>query len=672
MKRTFVWRALVAAVSLLLVCSADQSFVRRADAVEIKLRPSTKKKDDEPKTNVKTSEKSVEKNAAPKAEAGGAAKPTSEKTAPLSVETPKDAAAASDSAKEKTHASKSASEAARNAKSEKTSSSSSAKATDKTEPEKKASSVSDKSSDKSAAEKNAVGSAAAAKSAAENLSESSGKTDKSASDKSVGETPRASASAKPVKPLTEKERERRYPRNQNATVMTLEYLIPTKALHNVRVLRAFTRVPRVEFAPKKLRDSAYDNTELPLESSMRLPSPFNAAYAIEALDPQETDRTLVVETGSGYHAAILSYLTSEVYAIGADRAAVKRASDACKKLGYANVRHMQGDPAQGWSDAAPFNKILLTRAVPEIPSVLLEQLADGGVLVAPVGDAYRQFFVVATKKDGVLTETTLLPTRVEALTKTALERELPAPGLANGGFEELDPEPGTIGPVEATFDASANAGADDPAASPAPVPQVPEGFVAIPKRKTTPSGWYDAWNFEIASHGDAADGRFACLFRNDTIAADHQKKDRNEERIRAATLPEERAEKTEAGEAIKAAQRDCELRSQMRQSFPVDGSAVKKLVFAGSYRAQVLASRYDFNVVRLAVIEFSDKDGKSVGSVDLLTVSPSPTPWKAFSVDVDVPARAKEATLTIGLLDGVGAVEMDALDIHDKFEKAKR
>ncbi len=454
-------------------------------------------------------------------------------------------------------------------------------------------------------------------------------------------------------PLTPEEWEKRYSKVQGATLLTVESLIPTKKLSNIRVLRVFTRIPRVEFIPKKQRDLAYVDVEVSLDGEGQEPRPFDVAFSIEALNPQESDRVLVVEAGGGYSAAILSGLAAEVYAVGANRDAVKHASDACKKLRYANVDFQTGDPLEGRSDSAPFNKILVTRAVESIPSSLVDQLAEGGLIVAPVGDRFRQLWVLGKKKNGTLEESVLLPTRVGPLTEDFSDRDLTAPTLVGGGFEELDPEPSRD-----NFDETGQEDATEKKEN--------NAFSA------TPIGWYDAWNFNVADSGDSYEGSKACRFVNETIALNHEKKDRNEERIRAATLPEERVEITEASEAVKRNQRERELRSQMSQSFAVDGSAVRKLVVSGAYRVASLRSRVEKTTAELVRIEFFDRGRKSLGATSVVESALEPCAWEEFSTDVSVPARAREATLTIGLLDGIGAVEFDGLEVRDKFEKSSR
>ena len=457
----------------------------------------------------------------------------------------------------------------------------------------------------------------------------------------------------PSAPTTVEEWEKRYSKVQGATLMTVESLIPTKKLSNVQVLRVFTRIPRVEFVPRRQRDLAYADVEIPLEGGGREPRPFDVAFSIEALNPQNSDRVLVVESGDGYLAAVLSGLVAEVYAVGADRNAVKHASDACKKLRYANVFFQTGDPLEGRSDAAPFDKIIVTRAIESVPTSLIDQLAEGGTIVAPVGDRFRQYWVLGEKKNETIEETVLLSTRVDQLSDDLPTRELPAPAIIGGGFEELDPEPprGAVVEVEQ------------------------EG--ATEKRENgsfsaTPTGWYDAWNFEAAESADSYEGVRVCRFANEMIALNHEKQDRNKERFIAATLPEEREETTEAGEEVKRNQRERELRCQMSQSFAVDGSTVKKIVVSGACRVASLRSRIGKNTAELVRIEFFDRERKSLGAMSIVESALEPCPWKEFSTDVSVPARAREATLTIGLLDGIGAIEFDGLEVKDKFEKPSR
>ena len=491
----------------------------------------------------------------------------------------------------------------------------------------------------------------------ENVSKENQETEKSKKGSLEKKNARPSSS---LAPLSVEEWEKRYPKDLGATRMTVEALIPTKKLYDVRVLRVFTRVPRVEFLPRKQRDAAYKDVEVLLDDGFHEFRPFDLAFAVEALDLQKDDRALIVETGSGYPAAILSGLAAEVYGVGSDRGAVKHAADVCKKLRYTNVFLQEGNPSEGRLDFAPFDKILVTRAIEEVPSSLVEQLKDGGKIVAPVGDNFRQLFVLGEKmEDGTLNETPLIPTRIEPLNNEASPRSLSSPSIIGGGFEELDPAPLLKNAAGVNSGAAAERTAEDEKISSQAI-------------SPTPKGWYDAWNFRVVDQVGSFEGTKACLFENASIALNHVKQDRNEERIRAATLPEERVEITEEGEAVKNNQRERELRCQMSQSFAVDGSTVKKLAVSGAYRISSLESRKGRMTAELVRIDFFDHSRKSVGSAVVVDVPLAPCAWEEFSNDVSVPARAKEATITIGLLDSVGAIEFDGLEARDKFEKASR
>ncbi|MGN0911424.1 MAG: protein-L-isoaspartate O-methyltransferase, partial [Thermoguttaceae bacterium] len=177
----------------------------------------------------------------------------------------------------------------------------------------------------------------------------------------------------------------RLPVVEQAALMTVETLIPTKVFDNVEVLRAFCRVPREDFLPRKRRDVAYSNLEVPLDCGLVAPTPFTCAYAIQSLNPQPTDRVLVVETGSGYQAATLGLLVSEVFSVSSDRTTTKNVGAALKKLKLDNVVCQQvSDVCDGWAEEGPYDKILVTRAVSEIPKALTDSLKDGGRIVAPV------------------------------------------------------------------------------------------------------------------------------------------------------------------------------------------------------------------------------------------------------------------------------------------------
>lgn len=431
----------------------------------------------------------------------------------------------------------------------------------------------------------------------------------------------------------------RLPIVEQAALMTVETLIPTKVFDNVEVLRAFCRVPRENFLPRKRRDVAYSNVEVQLDCGLVAPTPFSCAYAIQSLNPQPTDRVLVVETGSGYQTATLGLLVSEVFSVSSDRTATKNAAAALKTLKLDNVVCQQvSDVCDGWAEEGPYDKILVTRAVSEIPKTLTDSLKDGGRIVAPVGDYYRQIWTFVDKKDNTLTANALIPTRLEPLVKGTLEKDARELSLVGGDFEKLDPVPVKVGSPQG------------------------ENALSLPVLNPTPEGWYDAWNVQIAEPDVLYEGSRACRLSNEAVALEHEKKDRNEERMRAATLPENRREATKKDEAIRRG-RETELRASLKQSFGIDASKVKKFEISGAVRASNLCPRSSNSSAEVARIEYFDKDRKSLGEEAILEIPLGETSWQEFKIDANPPARAREALLTIGLFDAIGTVDFDALTI---------
>jgi protein-L-isoaspartate(D-aspartate) O-methyltransferase len=160
-----------------------------------------------------------------------------------------------------------------------------------------------------------------------------------------------------------------------------------------RVLDAMLAVPRHEFVPPENRYAAYTDQPLPIGDGQTISQPFMVAAMTEALELTGHERVLEVGTGSGYQAAVLSLLAREVYSIESNPRHAEAAAERLARLGYANVHLGVGDGTLGWAGVAPFDGIVVTAAAPQIPPPLIEQLADGGRLVIPVGDAQQQELV---------------------------------------------------------------------------------------------------------------------------------------------------------------------------------------------------------------------------------------------------------------------------------------
>lgn len=177
--------------------------------------------------------------------------------------------------------------------------------------------------------------------------------------------------------------------------------IELRGIRNAEVLRAMRATPRHLFVPAELRPWAYSDQALPIDFGQTISQPYIVALMTELVDAHKTDRALEIGTGSGYQAAVLARLARHVYTIEIVPELAKSAADRLASMGYRNITVRQGDGYLGWPDEAPFERILVTAAPPEIPQALLDQLSAGGRLVAPVGASpWTQELVVIEKTTG--------------------------------------------------------------------------------------------------------------------------------------------------------------------------------------------------------------------------------------------------------------------------------
>lgn len=167
-----------------------------------------------------------------------------------------------------------------------------------------------------------------------------------------------------------------------------------------RVLAALRQVPRHLFVPSATLAEAYGDWPLPIGQGQTISQPSVVAEMTEALEVGPAHRVLEIGTGSGYQAAILSRVAGEVYTVEIVRELGERAQRRLRDLGYENVHVRIGDGYAGWPERAPFDRVVLTAAPPDIPQTLFDQLADGGVLVAPVGEQGGTQWLVRVRKRG--------------------------------------------------------------------------------------------------------------------------------------------------------------------------------------------------------------------------------------------------------------------------------
>jgi protein-L-isoaspartate(D-aspartate) O-methyltransferase len=164
------------------------------------------------------------------------------------------------------------------------------------------------------------------------------------------------------------------------------------------VLFAMGKVPRDRFLEEALGGEAYNDHPLPIGHKQTISQPYMVALMTEALDLRGTENTLEIGTGCGYQTAILSELSQKVYTVERIRELMVKARTTLHELGYDNILFKAFDGTLGWPEYQPYDAIIVTAGAPKIPQPLLDQLADGGRLVIPVGDRYGQELIKVTRK----------------------------------------------------------------------------------------------------------------------------------------------------------------------------------------------------------------------------------------------------------------------------------
>ncbi len=176
--------------------------------------------------------------------------------------------------------------------------------------------------------------------------------------------------------------------------------LEARGIRDTRVLDALARVPRHRFVDAALRTRAYGDHALPIGAGQTISQPYMVALMTEALRLSGGEKILEIGTGSGYQTAVLAEFTPRLFSIERSDELARAAAARLKELGYANVILKSGDGSLGWPEHAPFDRILVTAGAPDLPPPLFEQLAEGGLLVIPIGDRESQVLEVVTKHKG--------------------------------------------------------------------------------------------------------------------------------------------------------------------------------------------------------------------------------------------------------------------------------
>ena len=182
--------------------------------------------------------------------------------------------------------------------------------------------------------------------------------------------------------------------------LMIENQIRKRGLTDERVLSALAAVPRHEFVAQYWANQAYADEPLPIGHGQTISQPYIVAAMVAALAVARPENVLEIGTGCGYEAAVLSLLSREVHTVELLPDLAQLAAERLQRLGYANVHVHAGDGTLGWFAESPYNAILVAAAAPSIPAPLLQQLAEGGRLIAPVGDRDKQELQLITRDEG--------------------------------------------------------------------------------------------------------------------------------------------------------------------------------------------------------------------------------------------------------------------------------
>lgn len=187
--------------------------------------------------------------------------------------------------------------------------------------------------------------------------------------------------------------------------------LQSKGIRDLAVLRAFEMTPRHAFVPTGLRHRAYEDAPLPIGNGQTISQPWVHARYLELLNLKGGERVLEIGTGSGYQTVLLAHLVAQVFSIERIPALMQQARENIQRAGVRNVSLLVGDGTIGWREYAPYDAILVGAGSPSIPQPLLDQLAEGGRLLIPIGDREEQRLVVAERRAGQVQMRDVAPVR---------------------------------------------------------------------------------------------------------------------------------------------------------------------------------------------------------------------------------------------------------------------
>jgi protein-L-isoaspartate(D-aspartate) O-methyltransferase len=185
--------------------------------------------------------------------------------------------------------------------------------------------------------------------------------------------------------------------------MVRTQLIP-RGIKDERLLRAMRKVPRHLFVDESIQYKAYEDMALSISEGQTISQPYMVAIMTELLELKGNEKVMEIGTGSGYQAAVLAELAKEVYTIERFETLVQKTQEKLRSLGYINIYVKVGDGTLGWPEEAPFDRIIVTAGTHRIPEPLIQQLSQGGIIVAPVGERFAQQLLKVKKSEDSLSE----------------------------------------------------------------------------------------------------------------------------------------------------------------------------------------------------------------------------------------------------------------------------
>ena len=185
----------------------------------------------------------------------------------------------------------------------------------------------------------------------------------------------------------------------------------SKGVRDLAVLRAIDLTPRHLFVPTGVRHRAYDDTPLPIGNGQTISQPSVHAQYLQTLALLGREKVLEIGTGSGYQTVLLAHLAGQVFSVERIAPLLERAREVIAQCGVSNVSLLLGDGTYGWPAFAPYDAIVVSAASPDVPQPLLDQLAEGGRLLIPVGGREEQRLVLVTRRDDGFSRDELTPVR---------------------------------------------------------------------------------------------------------------------------------------------------------------------------------------------------------------------------------------------------------------------